>query len=130
MKIICEHLKNEHSEVKVPVILFTKGADKWNEKIVEADCDAISIDWNSNIGQVRERIGKRVAIQGNMEPRILKESEKKIVDEVESILRSYGSGSGHVFNLGHGITPDIEPDKVGILVDAVHNLSRQYHKTK
>ena len=85
---------------------------------------------NSNIGQVRERIGKRVAIQGNMEPRILKESEKKIVDEVESILRSYGSGSGHVFNLGHGITPDIEPDKVGILVDAVHNLSRQYHKTK
>ena len=130
MKIICEHLKNEHSEVKVPVILFTKGADKWIEKIVEADCDAISIDWNSNIGQVRERIGKRVAIQGNMEPRILKESEKKIVDEVESILRSYGSGSGHVFNLGHGITPDIEPDKVGILVDAVHNLSRQYHKTK
>ena len=65
-----------------------------------------------------------------METRILKESEKKIVDEVESILRSYGSGSGHVFNLGHGITPDIEPDKVGILVDAVHNLSRQYHKTK
>ena len=73
-------------------------------------------------------MGDRVAIQGNMNPAVLKESEEVIIKEVQSILDSYGTGSGHVFNLGHGITPDINPDNVEVLVNAVHDLSKKYHK--
>ena len=73
-------------------------------------------------------MGDRVAIQGNMNPAVLKESEEVIINEVQSILDSYGAGSGHVFNLGHGITPDINPDNVEVLVNAVHDLSKKYHK--
>ena len=88
----------------------------------------MSIDWNTDIKKIRRKVGDRVAIQGNMNPAVLKESEEVIIKEVQSILDSYGTGSGHVFNLGHGITPDINPDNVEVLVNAVHDLSKKYHK--
>ena len=88
----------------------------------------MSIDWNTDIKKIRRKVGDRVAIQGNMNPAVLKESEEVIINEVQSILDSYGAGSGHVFNLGHGITPDINPDNVEVLVNAVHDLSKKYHK--
>ena len=88
----------------------------------------MSIDWNSNIGHVRKKVGDRVAIQGNMNPIILKEGEETIVREVQSILHSFGPNPGHVFNLGHGITPDIDPDNVEIFIRAVHDFSKKYHK--
>ena len=128
MKRIREHLNTKNSGNRVPVTLFTKGANQWIEDIAETGCDGISIDWNCNIGEVRKRVGDRVALQGNMDPSMLREDEEKIVDEVRSILDSYGTGTGHVFNLGHGITPDINPENVAILVDTVHDLSQQYHK--
>ena len=90
--------------------------------------DSVSIDWNTDIKKIRRKVGDRVAIQGNMNPAVLKESEEVIIKEVQSILDSYGTGSGHVFNLGHGITPDINPDNVEVLVNAVHDLSKKYHK--
>ena len=83
---------------------------------------------NTDIKKIRRKVGDRVAIQGNMNPAVLKESEEVIIKEVQSILDSYGTGSGHVFNLGHGITPDINPDNVEVLVNAVHDLSKKYHK--
>jgi len=128
MKKICDHLEGKFGGVKIPVIIFTKGSHLWIEDIVNTGCDAVSIDWNSNIGKVRKKVGDRVAIQGNMNPIILKEREEVIVKEVQSILHSFGPNSGHVFNLGHGITPDINPDNVEIFIRAVHDFSKKYHK--
>ncbi len=127
MKQIIDELKREHEGNKVPVILFTKGAGIWIEDIADTGCDAVGLDWSQDIGQVREKIGNRVALQGNMDPAILKASPQVIRNEVESILYSYGHGSGHVFNLGHGITPDIDPENAGVFINAVHELSKQYH---
>jgi len=128
MKKIYDHLDVKISDVKIPVILFTKGSHLWIEDIVKTGCDAVSIDWNCNIGEIRKKVGSSVAIQGNMNPIILKESEEVITKEVQSILHSFGSHPGHVFNLGHGITPDIDPDNVEIFIRAVHHFSKKYHK--
>ena len=128
MKKIYEQLETNFNEVKIPVIFFTKGSSLWIEDIAKTGCDAVSIDWNSNIGHVRKKVGDRVAIQGNMNPTILKEGEETIVREVQSILHSFGPNPGHVFNLGHGITPDINPDNVEIFIRAVHDFSKEYHK--
>ena len=127
MKNICDHLEVKFDGVKIPVILFTRGSHLWVEDIAKTGCDAVSLDWNSDIGQMRKKVGGLVAIQGNMNPAILKEKEEVILKEVKSILHSYGPNPGHVFNLGHGITPDINPDNVEIFVNAVHDLSKKYH---
>ena len=127
MKKIYEHLEVKFSGTKIPVILFTKGSRLWIEDIAKTGCDAVSIDWDSNIGEVRKKVGNLVAIQGNMNPVKLKEREEVIVKEVQSILHSFGSNPGHVFNLGHGITPDIDPDNVEIFIRAVHDFSKKYH---
>jgi uroporphyrinogen decarboxylase len=128
MKKIYEQLETNFNGIKIPVIFFTKGSSLWIEDIAKTGCDAVSIDWNSNIGHVRKKVGDRVAIQGNMNPTILKEGEETIVREVQSILHSFGPNPGHVFNLGHGITPDINPDNVEIFIRAVHDFSKEYHK--
>ena len=107
--------------------MFTKGASGWIEDIANTGCDAVGLDWMQEIGQVRSKIGYRVALQGNMDPAILKSNPEVIRNEVASILESYGEGSGHVFNLGHGITPDIDPENAGAFINAVHELSKQYH---
>jgi uroporphyrinogen decarboxylase len=112
---------------KVPVILFTKGGGPWLESIAASGCDAVGLDWTCDLGMARQRVGARVALQGNMDPSVLYASPTRIRSEVEAILASYGSGSGHVFNLGHGIHTGINPDHVAVLVEAVHELSRPYH---
>jgi uroporphyrinogen decarboxylase len=127
MKKIYDHLKNKFNGLTVPVILFTKGSHLWVDDIAKTGCDAISLDWQCNIGEVRRKVGDHVALQGNMNPAVLKEKKETIVKEVESILDSYGRGPGHIFNLGHGITPDIDPENVEVLVEAVHDLSKKYH---
>jgi len=127
MKKICDHLENKFNGLTVPVILFTKGSHLWVDDIAKTGCDAISLDWQCNIGEARRTVGDRVALQGNMNPAVLKEKKETIVKEVESILGSYGRGPGHIFNLGHGITPDIDPENVEVLIEAVHDLSMKYH---
>ena len=127
MKKIYDHLENKFNGLTVPVILFTKGSHLWVDDIAKTGCDAISLDWQCNIGEVRRKVGGHVALQGNMNPAVLKEKKETIVKEVESILDSYGRGPGHIFNLGHGITPDIDPENVEVLVEAVHDLSKKYH---
>lgn len=123
MKQIVSSLKNEVSGV--PVILFTKNGGLWLEQIADSNCDAIGIDWTIDIGLARKRVGSRVALQGNMEPAILRASGGRIRQEVKKILCDYGTGPGHVFNLGHGITPDVPPENVSILVEAVHEFSKK-----
>lgn len=111
-----------------PVILFTKGGGQWLESIAATGCDAVGLDWTVDIDNARQRIGNTVALQGNMDPNVLYASPHRITREVATILDQFGSGSGHVFNLGHGIHPGIDPENVRTLVDAVHELSIPYHR--
>jgi len=107
----------------VPTIVFTKGGGQWLESIADIGCSAIGLDWTTDIAKARSRIGDRVALQGNMDPAILRAPPRAIVDEATSIVEAYGANPGHVFNLGHGITPDIDPENVAVLVDTVHECS-------
>jgi uroporphyrinogen decarboxylase len=125
---IVDGLTRHHENQQVPVILFTKGGGPWLEAIAATGCDAVGLDWTVNIGDVRQRLGDSVALQGNLDPCALYASPSRIHQEVAHILADYGSGSGHVFNLGHGIHPQVDPDHVGFLVDAVHELSASYHR--
>ena len=113
---------------KVPSIVFTRGGGLWLDDIVEAGSDAIGLDWTMDIGTARAQIGDRAAIQGNLDTAVLYSNPETIRREVAKVLASYGSGNGHVFNLGHGIHPGINPDNVAVLVDAVHEFSLSYHQ--
>ncbi|PCJ25919.1 MAG: uroporphyrinogen decarboxylase [SAR86 cluster bacterium] len=127
MKKIIASLHTENEGRQVPVIVFTKNGGQWLESIADAGCHAVGLDWTTDIGVARHRIGERVALQGNMDPTMLYASPKAIRKEVESILKSFGKGNGHVFNLGHGITPEVSPENVAVFVEAVHEFSSQYH---
>lgn len=116
-----------HYNNNVPVILFTKGGSRWLEQMAGVGCNAIGLDWGISLENARKRVGNCVALQGNMDPACLRLSVQEIEHETARILSSYGAGSGHVFNLGHGITPDIPPEHVSVLVEAVHRLSKPYH---
>jgi uroporphyrinogen decarboxylase len=96
--------------------------------MAETGCDALGVDWTTDLATARQLTGDKVALQGNLDPAVLRESPETIEQGVADVLASYGDGPGHVFNLGHGITPDIDPDNLAVLVDAVHRLSPQYHK--
>jgi uroporphyrinogen decarboxylase len=127
MKKIVQGLLRENEGRRVPVILFTKGGGQWLESMADTGADALGLDWTTDIGLARQRVGQRVALQGNMDPTILYASPSRIREEVGSILKSYGQGSGHVFNLGHGITPEVDPEHAGAFIRAVHDLSAEYH---
>lgn len=127
MRKIVNGLIREHDGRKVPVILFTKGGGLWLESMADTGADALGLDWTTNIGDARRRVGDKVALQGNMDPSVLYASPQAIRAEVSRILASYGSGNGHVFNLGHGITPEVDPAHAGAFIEAVHELSAQYH---
>ncbi|MCW9013827.1 MAG: uroporphyrinogen decarboxylase [Gammaproteobacteria bacterium] len=128
MKDIVSRLTRENDGRKVPVILFTKGGGLWLNELADSGCDGLGLDWTMDITKARQMVGDRVALQGNMDPNTLYASPDVIRQEAARILAAYGNGSGHVFNLGHGITPDINPEHVAALVDAVHELSEQYHR--
>lgn len=127
MQKIVSQLHREQDGQVVPIILFTKGGGDWLKCIATTGCDAIGIDWNKNMRDARSEVGDQVALQGNLDPCVLYASPDVVRQEVATILENYGSGNGHVFNLGHGIHQHIDPENVAILVDAVHELSVQYH---
>jgi uroporphyrinogen decarboxylase len=127
MQRVVEKLPRESEGRRLPIILFTKNGGQWLEAMADTGADCLGLDWTTDIGQARARVGDRVALQGNMDPAWLRADPARIREEVGKILASFGSGNGHVFNLGHGITPDIDPDHVTAFVDAVQELSPQYH---
>src|SRR5210317_2131077 len=127
MQRIVDGLTREADGRRVPVILFTKGGGQWLEEMADTGCDALGLDWTIDIGVARERVGDRVALQGNLDPSTLYASPDTIRRCVGNILESYGNGSGHVFNLGHGIHPEIPPEHAGAMVEAVHEMSKQFH---
>lgn len=128
MRKIVAGLLKENEGRKVPCIIFTKNGGQWLESIADSGCQAVGLDWTTDIGNARARIVSKVALQGNMDPSMLYASPKAIRHEVGNILASFGAGEGHVFNLGHGITPEVDPVHVSVFVEAVHELSSQYHK--
>jgi uroporphyrinogen decarboxylase len=111
-----------------PVIVFAKGVHQNLEKLAACGADVISIDWTFEMGKVRKLIGDKVALQGNLDPAVLYANKEKIKVEAKKILKSYGHGSRHIFNLGHGILPDIDPENVKTLVKFVKEESEKYHK--
>lgn len=129
MQKIVAGLTRENEGRLVPITLFTKGGGQWLELMAETGVDAVGLDWTTDIASARKRVGDKVTLQGNMDPCVLYASVDRVEQEVASVLAGYGKGkTGHVFNLGHGIHPTIEPEKMQRLVDSVHNLSEQYHQ--
>ena len=127
MERIVSGLKRENEGRRVPVILFTKGGGQWLGPMADTGCDALGVDWTTDLSEARRLTGGRVALQGNLDPCVLHASPQRIREEVGRVLESYGKGPGHVFNLGHGIHPDVNPDHAAVLVQAVHDLSPPYH---
>jgi len=126
-KVVAQ-LKRENEGRRVPVIVFTKGGGLWLEDIAACGCDAVGVDWTIELSQARARVGGQVALQGNFDPTALFAEPEAIRAEVGNVLASYGSGSGHVFNLGHGISQFTPPEHAAALVAAVHELSPAYHR--
>ncbi len=128
MKQIIDGVKREKNGQRIPLVMFSKGGGHWLEQQAEVGADALGLDWTIDIGLARERVGDKVALQGNMDPCVLYASPERIRQEVATILESYGNGSGHVFNLGHGIHQHVDPEHAKAFIDAVHELSAPYHK--
>lgn len=128
MAEIVAGLKRNKDGNVIPVIVFTKGGGQWLEEIAAIGCDAIGLDWTVDIASARARVGDKVALQGNFDPLALFAEPAAIRSEVGRILTGFGQGSGHVFNLGHGISQHTNPEHVVALVEAVHELSQPFHQ--
>jgi len=128
MQQIVAGLKREHEGRKIPVILFSKGCNTQLEVLADSGCDALGVDWTITLSEARKRVGDRVALQGNLDPSILLAGPEVVRREVRETLSSFGHGEGHVFNLGHGITPEVNPEHLAALVDAVREFSPAYHQ--
>ncbi len=125
-------LTKENEGQRVPNIVFTKGGALWAEDIVAIGCDAIGLDWTASLAEIRRRTGDRVALQGNLDPVTLFASPEAVAREARRVLDDFhagGAGGGHVFNLGHGISQFTPPDNVTVLVDTVHQYSRELRKS-
>jgi uroporphyrinogen decarboxylase len=113
----------------VPAIVFTKGGGHWLEAIAATGAEVVGVDWTVNLGAARSRIGDRAALQGNLDPMVLFGGESSVRVEARRVLEDFGSGPGHVFNLGHGIHQLTPPEAVAALVDEVHGHSRALRKS-
>ncbi len=126
MKRVIDGLKKTHDGERIPCIVFTKGGGQWIEKIATTGCDAIGLDWTTDLGEARRRTAGKVALQGNFDPIALFASPEAVAREATRVLDCFGPGNtGHVFNLGHGINQHTPPDNVAVLVDTVHNYKRK-----
>lgn len=125
---IIDGLIRERDGRRVPVVFFTKGGGLWLERIADCGADALGVDWTLPLNEARNRVGHKVALQGNLDPSALYASPAVIQAEVARVLAEFGPGSGHVFNLGHGVHPQISPDHVAAMVEAVRTLSPAYHE--
>jgi uroporphyrinogen decarboxylase len=128
LKQIADGVKREHEGRRIPLILFSKGCNTQLEALADTGADALGLDWTISLAEARRRVGDKVALQGNLDPAILLSNPEAIRRQVELALESYGPGNGHVFNLGHGITPDVPPEHLGVLIEHLHATSPKYHK--
>ena len=122
---VVQQVRREHDGARVPLIVFTKGGGAWLEEIADCSADVVGVDWTVDLGRARQRVGDRVALQGNLDPMALFGTPAALESEVKRVLDSFGPHPGHVFNLGHGISQHTSPQQVSILVDTVHEHSRR-----
>jgi uroporphyrinogen decarboxylase len=127
MARILDELVRDADGHTVPRILFTKGGGAWLSEMSKTNCDALGVDWTTDLADARQWVGESKALQGNLDPSALYASPETIRKQVARVLASFGNGHGHIFNLGHGIHPDVSPEHAGAMVAAVHELSPQYH---
>ncbi len=130
MQQIVSLLKRQHDGQIIPVTLFTKGGAQWIEAIAESGCDAVGLDWTIDIDEAKHRVAGRVALQGNLDPCVLYASPEVIRDAVRDVITRYGNQVGHVFNLGHGIHPSVDPEHLAVLIDAVHEFGLEIRQQK
>jgi uroporphyrinogen decarboxylase len=121
MAQVIDALTRKSEGRRVPNIVFTKGGGAWLGKIAAIGCDAVGVDWTTDLGDARKAVDGRVALQGNLDPSALFAPPETLRTEALRVLNSYGAGAGHVFNLGHGITPEVDPERVALLVETVQN---------
>jgi uroporphyrinogen decarboxylase len=121
MAEIIDALRRQAQGRRVPNIVFTKGGGAWLAKIAGIGCDAVGVDWNTDLSVARQAVEGRVALQGNLDPAALLAPPEQLRAETLRVLRSYGESAGHVFNLGHGITPEVDPQRVALLVKTVQD---------
>lgn len=126
MTQIIRGVKQRHAHV--PMILFTKNGGQYLLEMKKSGTDAIGLDWTADLRQARELMQGEVALQGNLEPAILYGTPERITQAVKDVLEQYGPGTGHVFNLGHGIHPDIDPERVSVMLESLHSFSPHYHQ--
>ena len=124
---IVESVRREAEERRVPVILFTKGGGQWLGDMADTGCDALGVDWTTDLADARHAVQDRVALQGNLDPSVLYAPPTQIREQVAKVLASFGMGHGHVFNLGHGIHPEVDPEHARAMIEAVHEISPRYH---
>jgi len=127
LRRVVSGLRREHQGMRVPNIVFTKGGGLWLETLAECGADALGLDWTVDIGAARQRVGSRLALQGNLDPAVLLSTPDVVRHEAKQILTGFGSGAGHVFNLGHGVSQFTPPENVAVLVDTVHEASVRFH---
>lgn len=127
MQRIFAGLPQEHAGARIPRIVFTKGGGQWLESLAQSGADAVGLDWTTDIAGARARVGDRVALQGNLDPAVLLCGPDAVRREANRVLAAFGHGTGHVFNLGHGISQFTPPENVAALVETVHAGSRQFH---
>jgi len=126
-KRVLDKLDRRRGDKTIPTIFFTKGGGQWLEAMAETGFDALGLDWTTPIGAARHRVGHKVALQGNLDPMALYAPIETIRTEVKRILEQYGPGEGHIFNLGHGILPDVDPEHAKAMIEAVHEFSLAFH---
>ncbi len=124
---IVNGLHREYDGRTIPVVLFCKGCNSHLEALADTGCDGLGLDWTMTLEEARTRVGDRVALQGNLDPAIMLTTPEVIETQVKTTLASFGRGNGHVFNLGHGITPDVDPHHMTVLCENVQEYSRQWH---
>eukprot|EP00095_Tigriopus_kingsejongensis_P003035 snap_masked-scaffold9782_size2333-processed-gene-0.0 protein:Tk03035 transcript:snap_masked-scaffold9782_size2333-processed-gene-0.0-mRNA-1 annotation:"uroporphyrinogen decarboxylase" len=129
MQQIVDGLTREADGRRVPVVLFTKGAGERLADMATVDADGLGVDWTTDLNRARELVQDRVSLQGNLDPGVLYGTAETVEQEVKRVLASYGRGPGHIFNLGHGVTPDVSPDNVGAAIAAVQAHSPAYHQS-
>ena len=125
---IVNGLHRSYDGKTIPVVLFCKGCNSHLEALADTGCDGLGVDWTITLAEARDRVGERVSLQGNLDPAIMLTNPEIIESRVKETLASFGKGNGHVFNLGHGITPEVDPHHMTVLTQSVRDHSRSWHK--
>ena len=128
MKQIISNLRKNVITKNTPIILFTKGCGGWLNQISESGCNAIGLDWSTDISSARKIVGENICLQGNLDPCSLHGTEESLTHAASKIIDGYGFGHRHIFNLGHGIDQYVNPENLKILIDHVKEYSKKYHQ--